>query len=141
MAHRLDHRASVTSPDGTDIGSISDLIVDGDTGEMKAAIIGVGGFLGIGQKQIALPWADLTINSDAQEITSDLTREEAEAAPEYVFRDQEAPAGDMMSDPALIRQRPLPQTRWLPAPRPRLPTRWRRNLQVTWRPNPPMCNG
>ena len=92
--------ASVTSPDGTDIGSISDLIVDGDTGEMKAAIIGVGGFLGIGQKQIALPWADLTINSDAQEITSDLTREEAEAAPEYVFRDQEAPAGDMMSDPA-----------------------------------------
>lgn len=92
--------ANVTSPDGTDIGSISDLIVDGDTGEMKAAIIGVGGFLGIGQKQIALPWADLTINSDAQEITSDLTREEAEAAPEYVFRDQEAPAGDMMSDPA-----------------------------------------
>ena len=90
----------MTSPDGTDIGSISDLIVDGDTGEMKAAIIGVGGFLGIGQKQIALPWADLTINSDAQEITSDLTREEAEAAPEYVFRDQEAPAGDMMSDPA-----------------------------------------
>lgn len=92
--------ATVTSPDGTDIGSISDLIVDGDTGEMKAAIIGVGGFLGIGQKQIALPWTDLTINSDAQQITSTLTREEAEAAPEYVFRDQDAPAGDMMTDPA-----------------------------------------
>ncbi|WP_405405459.1 PRC-barrel domain-containing protein [Paracoccus sp. Ld10] len=91
---------SVMSPDGADIGSISDLIVDSETGEMKAAIIGVGGFLGIGQKQIALPWADLTVNSDAQEITSDLTREEADAAPEYVFRDQEAPAGDMMSDPA-----------------------------------------
>ena len=34
--------ASVTSPDGTDIGSISDLIVDEDTGEMKAAITGSG---------------------------------------------------------------------------------------------------
>lgn len=91
---------NVTSPDGENIGSISDLIVDGDTGEMKAAIVGVGGFLGIGQKQIALPWTDLTVNSDAQEITSSLTRDEADAAPEYVFRDQEAAAGDMMTDPA-----------------------------------------
>ncbi|TJZ93928.1 PRC-barrel domain containing protein [Paracoccus gahaiensis] len=93
---------NVTSPTGDDIGAISDVIVDGDTGEMKAAIIGVGGFLGIGEKQIALPWADLTINSDAQEITTDLTQEEAEAAPEYVFRDQAAAAGDdMMTDPAM----------------------------------------
>ncbi|MFC0202313.1 PRC-barrel domain-containing protein [Paracoccus rhizosphaerae] len=91
---------TVTSPDGENIGSISDLIVDGDTGQMKAAVIGVGGFLGIGEKQIALPWEELTINSDAQEITSDLTKEEADAAPEYVFREQEQPAGEMMTDPA-----------------------------------------
>lgn len=96
---------SVTSPDGNAIGDINDLIVDSETGEMKAAIIGVGGFLGIGEKQIALPWTDLTINSDAQEITTDLTEEEADAAPEYVFRDQEAAGdmaaeGDMTADPA-----------------------------------------
>ncbi|TGN62121.1 PRC-barrel domain containing protein [Paracoccus liaowanqingii] len=92
---------NVTSPTGDDIGAINDVIVDGDTGEMKAVIIGVGGFLGIGEKQIALPWTDLTVNSDAQEISADLTQEEAEAAPEYVFRDQEAMAGDTMSDPAM----------------------------------------
>lgn len=91
---------TVTSPDGTNIGSIGDLIIDGDTGEMKAAIIGVGGFLGIGQKQIALPWADLIVNSDAQSITSDLTQEEAEAAPEYVFRDQAPAEGDMATGTA-----------------------------------------
>lgn len=91
---------SVTSPDGNAIGDINDLIVDSETGEMKAAIIGVGGFLGIGEKQIALPWTDLTINSDAQEITTDLTEDEANAAPEYVFREQAAPAGDMTADPA-----------------------------------------
>ena len=71
---------TVTSPNGENIGSINDLIVDGDTGQMKAAVIGVGGFLGIGEKQIALPWEELTINSDAQEITSDLTQEEAGSA-------------------------------------------------------------
>lgn len=91
---------NVTSPEGENIGSISDLILDGETGQMKAAIIGVGGFLGIGEKQIALPWADLVINSDAQQISSDLTREEADAAPEYVFRDREAASGDMVADPA-----------------------------------------
>ncbi|WP_282602796.1 PRC-barrel domain-containing protein [Paracoccus sp. PARArs4] len=98
---------NVTSPEGDDIGAINDLIIDGDTGEMKAAIIGVGGFLGIGEKQIALPWTDLTVNSDAQEITATLTQEQADAAPEYVFRDQaaaeaettDAMSGDEAADP------------------------------------------
>lgn len=89
--------ATVTSPDGSDIGSINDLIVDGESGQMIAAIIGVGGFLGIGQKQIAVPWEQLTVNADAREITSDLTKEEANVAPAYVFREQ-APAPDAGAD-------------------------------------------
>lgn len=96
--------ATVMTPTGESIGDISDLIIDGDTAEVKAVVVGVGGFLGIGEKQIALPWADVMVNSDAQEITTDLTQEEAQAAPEYVFREQaEAPADDMgdgMADPA-----------------------------------------
>ncbi|MDO5646523.1 PRC-barrel domain-containing protein [Paracoccus sp. (in: a-proteobacteria)] len=91
---------TVHAPDGTSIGSINDLIISED-GQMKAAIVGVGGFLGIGQKQIALPWSDLTINFDAREITSTLTKEEADAAPEYVFRDQaQAPAATAGTAPA-----------------------------------------
>lgn len=96
--------ASVTSPDGTDIGSVNDAILDAETGQMIAAIIGVGGFLGIGEKQIAVPWDQLTINYDAREITTELTKEEAEAAPEYVFREREdapAPApAPVPADPA-----------------------------------------
>ncbi|MDO5641956.1 MAG: PRC-barrel domain-containing protein [Paracoccus sp. (in: a-proteobacteria)] len=83
----------VTSLQGETVGDIKDLIVDADTGQVIAAIIGVGGFLGIGEKQIAVPWDQLSINSDAQEITSELTRDEARAAPEYVLRDrQQAPS-------------------------------------------------
>ena len=97
---------NVEAPDGSGIGSIKDLILDGETGELKAAIIGVGGFLGIGQKDIALPWEELTINYDAREITASLTREEADAAPEYVFRDRDtAPSADMApmgTDPAMV---------------------------------------
>ena len=104
---RLDWVTSgnVSAPDGTAIGKINDLIVDGETGQMIAAVIGVGGFLGIGEKQIAVPWEQLTVNTDAQEITTDLTKEEADVAPAYVFREQspapgsEAPA-DPMANPA-----------------------------------------
>lgn len=98
--------ATVTAPDGTGIGDINDLIVDGSTGQMIAAVIGVGGFLGIGEKQIAVPWTSLTVNYDAEEITSELTKEEADAAPEYVFREREAapgteaPAADPAAAPA-----------------------------------------
>ena len=92
---RLDWitNTSVTAPDGTAIGDINDLIVDAEQGTMIAAIIGVGGFLGIGEKQIAVPWDQLKVNYDAQEITSELTKEEADAAPEYVFREREAAPG------------------------------------------------
>lgn len=85
--------ATVMSPEGNAVGDINDVIVDAEAGTIKAAVIGVGGFLGIGEKQIAVPWDQLTFDYDAQRITSGLTREEAEAAPEYVFRTQaDAPA-------------------------------------------------
>ncbi|PYE85988.1 PRC-barrel domain-containing protein [Pseudoroseicyclus aestuarii] len=90
--------ATVMSPDGETIGDINDVIYDGETGQLTAAIVSVGGFLGIGSKQIAVDWADLQVDYDANEVTASLSREEAEAAPEYVFREQEAmpaPAGDM----------------------------------------------
>lgn len=93
--------ANVTSPTGDAIGSVRDVIVDAQSGQIIAAIIGVGGFLGIGEKQIAVPWDQLTINYDAQEITTGLTKDEAKAAPEYVFREREAaPAPMPAADPA-----------------------------------------
>lgn len=87
--------ASVTSPTDEAIGEVRDVIVDAESGQVIAAIIGVGGFLGIGEKQIAVPWDQLTVNYDAQEITSELTKDEAKAAPEFVFREREAAPAPM----------------------------------------------
>lgn len=103
--------ATVTAPDGEVIGSISDLILNNESSRLTAAIVGVGGFLGIGEKRIAVPWDRLVVDYDANQITSDLTRDEADAAPEYSFRDREsipapvdplgtAPADPLAADPA-----------------------------------------
>uniref|UniRef100_UPI00300BE466 PRC-barrel domain-containing protein n=1 Tax=Pseudooceanicola nanhaiensis TaxID=375761 RepID=UPI00300BE466 len=88
--------ATVVSPGGETIGDGNDVIFDGETGELTAAILSVGGFLGIGSKQIAVDWDQITIDNDANTLTSNLTREEAEAAPEYAFRDQEQPPAPAM---------------------------------------------
>lgn len=84
---------TVRSRQDESIGTIRDLIIDQETNTITAAILSVGGFLGIGGKQIAVRFDELEIDFDAREIQLDLTREEADAAPEYVFRDRtEAPA-------------------------------------------------
>lgn len=71
------------------IGNIADLIIDQESNEITAAIVSVGGFLGIGAKQIAVRFDELQIDFDAREIQLDMTRDQADAAPEYVFRDRE----------------------------------------------------
>ena len=82
---------TVTTPAGETIGTIDDILLNEDEGVVTAAIVSVGGFLGFGAKQIAVKWDDLQQQYDASEVVLDLSREDAEAAPEFNFRDQELP--------------------------------------------------
>lgn len=50
---------NVYGSDNQKIGDISEVLMDGQ-GHAKAVVIGVGGFLGIGQKNVAVPWSSLT---------------------------------------------------------------------------------
>ncbi len=58
---------SSAQPDADQIGDINDLVVDGQ-GHITAAVIGVGGFLGIGEKQVALGYDQIqwvAVNTNA----------------------------------------------------------------------------
>ena len=91
----------VRSLDGENIGRITDLIFDEETNAITVAILSVGGFLGIGAKDIAVKFDELQIDFDAREIQLDLTRDAADAAPEYVFRERASrPAAEPMDAPA-----------------------------------------
>ena len=80
---------TVTTPEGETIGTINDVLLDQEDGAVTAAIVSVGGFLGFGAKQIAVKWDDLQQEYDASEIVLDISREDAEAAPEFNFRNQQ----------------------------------------------------
>ena len=52
------HEQPVYDPSESKIGKIEDLVIDRD-GKLVAAIISVGGFLGMGEKDVAVPFNSL----------------------------------------------------------------------------------
>lgn len=77
---------SVKNAANEKIGDINDVLISSD-GKVAAVIVGVGGFLGIGEKDVALPFDQLTFAKDANDalsVRTSLTKEGLEQAPEYV---------------------------------------------------------
>jgi hypothetical protein len=75
---------SVRSSADEDMGRIVDIIVSRD-GQVHAAVIDFGGFLGIGTRKIAVDWRALNFAPAGKpgSITLDLTRNQVRLAPEY----------------------------------------------------------
>ena len=65
------------------MGRIVDVVVDRE-GRVRAAVIDFGGFLGVGSRKIAVDWKALRFDGSKPDlVTSELTRDRVEAAPEY----------------------------------------------------------
>jgi sporulation protein YlmC with PRC-barrel domain len=77
---------SVYNGNNESIGSVNDLILKKDGG-FVAAIVGVGGFLGIGEKNVAVPMEKITVAQNTQDgsvkLTTSETSESLKAAPEF----------------------------------------------------------
>lgn len=68
----------------TSIGQIEDVLVDLDRATVSAVILSVGGFLGIGDKLVAVPVNQIKIGREAK-FTTDLTKEQLANAPAFDF--------------------------------------------------------
>jgi hypothetical protein len=74
----------VRSTTGEDMGRIVDVIVD-RAGQVRAAVIDFGGFLGVGSRKIVVDWNALhfgKIANKGESITLELTKDQVKAAPE-----------------------------------------------------------
>ncbi len=90
---------SVYGPDNKSIGEINDAIVDG-TGNIKAVVVGVGGFLGVGEKNVAIPFDSLSVqrkanSSSIEKITVKFSKDELKNAPKFAY--YEAPKSSTSS--------------------------------------------
>jgi hypothetical protein len=71
------------SSTGEDMGRIVDIIVD-RTGQVRAAIIDFGGFLGVGSRKIAVDWRSLHFDpKKAGTVAVNLTKDQLRVAPVY----------------------------------------------------------
>jgi hypothetical protein len=66
------------------IGEVSDLIVTED-GQVEAIVVDIGGFLGLGEKRVALPWNSIiVVEPDGERVVLiSATREEFEGMPAF----------------------------------------------------------
>jgi sporulation protein YlmC with PRC-barrel domain len=82
------YKANVYDNANHTIGDVKDLILD-QNGNITKAVIGVGGFLGIGQKDVAIPFKDLKVESqDGKEhFVLGWTRDQPKDAPSYDKKD------------------------------------------------------
>jgi PRC-barrel domain len=75
----------VRSAANENMGRIVDVIVD-RAGQVKAAVIDFGGFLGVGSRKIAVAWNAIRFPGDAKQgdrLSLELTRDQVRAAPEF----------------------------------------------------------
>lgn len=76
---------SVKNQAGDTIGDINEVILDKD-GRVQALVVGVGGFLGIGEREVAVTYPAMKLTVDANNstvATVNATKEQLRAAPEW----------------------------------------------------------
>ena len=78
------HKADVYDNAEDKIGVVTDLIMD-KSGNVTTAVVGVGGFLGAGKKEVAVPFKDLKVvtRDNKDWLVLNQTKEELKAAPAY----------------------------------------------------------
>jgi sporulation protein YlmC with PRC-barrel domain len=78
------YKADVYDNSKHKIGVVTDLVMD-NSGNVTTAVVGVGGFLGVGEKNVAVPFKDLKVESrDGKDwLVLNQTKQDLKAAPAF----------------------------------------------------------
>jgi len=90
-----DNVYSGPAEDAEQIGSINDLVI-ASSGRVEAFVVGVGGFLGIGQKDVGVPFDNISMTTGADgqpHAALAATREQLTDAPSFESGDDRMAAG------------------------------------------------
>jgi sporulation protein YlmC with PRC-barrel domain len=80
------YKQTVYDPSNTKIGEIMDVLV-GSNGQVNAVIVGVGGFLGADEKDVAVNFNSIqkTMKNDKVYLTMDATKDALKRAPGFKY--------------------------------------------------------
>jgi len=73
----------VVNPEGEQLGTLKELMIDLDGGHIAYAVLSFGGFLGMGDKLFTIPWEALTIDTDEHAFILEVDKEVLKNAPGF----------------------------------------------------------
>jgi len=78
--------AKVRNDNKDTVGTVQDMYVDA-SGNIKTVVLAVGGFLGVGAKDVAMKWSDIKQSRDGKSIvlTTNLSKDELKSMPDYKY--------------------------------------------------------
>ncbi|WP_026481284.1 PRC-barrel domain-containing protein [Ahrensia sp. 13_GOM-1096m] len=108
---------------GESLGDVEQIIVSTE-GDLAGVIVGVGGFLGIGEKSVAINFDAITFETDPDSgdtlLVLNSTKEELEAAPEFTTKEEQASEEEAMTTAEPMAETPVaPET--MEAPKEEVP--------------------
>jgi sporulation protein YlmC with PRC-barrel domain len=79
---------AVYGSDNSHIGTIKRLMIDKRSGQVAYAVMGFGGFLGLGEDTYTVPWAKLDYDTDLGGYRTDISPEAVKGAPDFYRQDE-----------------------------------------------------
>src|SRR3954469_13279199 len=75
--------ARVINFQNENVGDVDELLIEPGTGQVRFAVLSVGGFLGLGSTRVAVPWLGFELGIDGSKTKHllDATQERLEKAP------------------------------------------------------------
>jgi sporulation protein YlmC with PRC-barrel domain len=78
---------SVYNNEGSSIGTVEDIILDKTSNKIMFAVLGFGGFLGMGEKYHPVPWSLLNYDEDKGGYVVPMSKDVLQSAPAYNIGD------------------------------------------------------
>jgi sporulation protein YlmC with PRC-barrel domain len=107
---------NIKNADGETIGEIKSIYINKD-GKVDSVMVGVGGFLGVGDREVRIAWSDLKITDNGEKVMVNMTKDELKAKPEYRYKN-DSWRGQVFTDTGPWAARPSDTARTADAPRP-----------------------
>ena len=87
---------NVKNTNNDTIGEISSVYLDSN-GKVDSVIVGVGGFLGVGERYARLHWKDLQVSDNGERVVVNMTKDQLKAMAPYKYK-EDAMRGKVFSD-------------------------------------------